>query len=194
MASESPRRVLSHSSIEAALRGAGVQDHPEVLAALAQAVGYDPRRPKLEYDWAVRDVLEEVIPRVLAWPGPREAQLYRLGRAMFAGWGETIVGRVLSAPLGQTGPEGALGIMLRILGMTPQFGAHVLARRGPRDFRITATNDPRHPAFVAGLVVAAVEVAGARDVLWEGRVTGFEQYELALRWAAEEPPGRLVAL
>lgn len=194
MVSESPRRVLSHSNIEAALRGAGVQDHPEVLAALAQAVGYDPRRPKLEYDWAARDVLEEVIPRVLAWPGPREAQLYRLGRAMFVGWGETIVGRVLSAPIGPSGPEGALGIMLRILSLAPQFGTHVLARRGPRDFCITAANDPRDPAFVAGLVVAAVEVAGGLDVLWEGRATGFEQYELCMGWAAEGPPTRQVAL
>ena len=194
MGSESPRRVLSHSSIEAALRGAGVQDHPVVLAALAQAVGYDPRRPKLEYDWAVRDVLEEVIPRVLSWPGPREAQLYRLGRAMFVGWGETIVGRVLAAPIGQIGPEGALGIMLRILSMTPQFGTHVLAQRGPRDFRITAANDPRDPAFVAGLVVAAVEVAGGQDVTWESRVTGFEEYELRIRWAAEGLANRQVAL
>src|SRR5689334_22198773 len=131
MSSHTPHRTLAHSSVEASLRGAGVLDHPEVLAALAP-YGYDPRRPHLEYDWAIRDTLEEIIPRVLGWPGPRDTQLYRMGRAMFLGWWETIVGRVLSAPLNQATPQRAMHIMTRILSMRPEFGSHVLTATGPR--------------------------------------------------------------
>ena len=194
MADQTARRTLAHSSLDASLRGAGVQDHPEILAALARTAGYDPRRPKLEYDWEVAQLLEELIPRVLNWPGPPSAQIYRLGRATFVGWGETIVGRVLSAPLGQATPQRALQIMLRILDMSPQFGAHTLAEQGPRAYLLRATGDPRRPEFVAGLVVPAVEVAGGHEVRWTARVTGFEAYELAITWAGEGPTGQPVHL
>src|SRR5690348_9531413 len=163
MSSSTPHRTLAHSSVEASLRGAGVADNPEVLAALAP-YGYDPRRPRLEYDWAIRDALEEVVPRVLSWPGPRETQLYRLGRALFIGWGATIVGRVLSAPLGQATPQRAMHIMTRILSMSPEFGSHVLSVLDQRAFLIRAAGDPRHPSFVAGLVVPAVELAGGQGI------------------------------
>ncbi len=188
MSTAMPKRTLDQSSIEASLRGAGVLENPTVLAALAKAVGYDPQRPKPHYDWAVRDVLEEVVPTVLGWTGTREDHLYRLGRATFIGWGATIVGRILSAPIGQATPQRALHLMTRLLNLNPQFGAHTLTQRGLCDFLISADGDPRHPPFVAGLVVPAVEVAGGQGVTWTAQATGLEAYTLDIRWEADGPP------
>ena len=194
MSTPPPRRTLDQSSIEATLRGAGVLEHPAVLAALSQAVGYDPQRPQPTYDWSVHEVLEQIIPTVLGWPGTYDEHMYRLGRATFIGWGKTIVGRVLSAPIGQATPQRALQIMARLLSLNPQFGTHTLTHRGPRDFQISAANDPRHPWFIAGLVLPAVEVAGGQDILWTAQVSGPEAFTVDISWGSDGLPYQRVTL
>jgi uncharacterized protein (TIGR02265 family) len=189
-----PRRTLDQSSIEATLRGAGVLEDATVLAALAAAVGYDPQRPRPAYDWSVHVVLEEIIPAVLGWTGTHDDHMYRLGRATFIGWGKTIVGRVLSAPLGQATPQRALQIMARLLSLNPQFGTHTLAERGPRDFQIGAEDDPRHPWFIAGLVIPAIEVAGGQDIRWSAQTTGPEAYTVDISWGTDGLPFQRVTI
>jgi uncharacterized protein (TIGR02265 family) len=188
MPADRPKRTLDQSSIEATLRGAGVMENPIVLAALAKAVGYDPAKPQPSYDWSVHEVMEEVIPAVLGWPGSHDEHLYRLGRASFIGWGATIVGRVLSAPISQSTPQRAIQIMVRLMFLTPQFGTSVLTQRGPRDFQLRAEGDPRHPWLVAGLIVPAVEIAGGQGVTWAAEVIGPEAYILDVIWAEDGPP------
>jgi uncharacterized protein (TIGR02265 family) len=193
MTAPPPRRTLDQSSIEATLRGAGVLDDPTVLAVLA-AAGYDPQRPSPAYDWSIHEVLEAIIPSVLGWTGTHNEHMYRLGRATFIGWGKTIVGRVLSAPLGQATPQRALQIMARLLSLNPLFGTHTLTERGPRDFQITATDDPRHPWFVAGLVIPAIEVSGGQEIRWIAQASAPEAYTIEISWATDGLPFQRVTL
>ena len=179
---------IDHSSVEATLRGSGLLENPTILQKLKERVGFDMLRPKAGYDWELTThLLETLVPEILGWEGTPGEKLFRVGCCTFEGWGETILGRILTAPISRSTPNRALELMARNMSLSPFFGQHELKKLGPTDYLFVANNDPRHPEFVAGLLVPVLLHTGITDPTWQVEHTNVDCYKIQISWHAPTP-------
>jgi uncharacterized protein (TIGR02265 family) len=177
-----PKPTISYGSVEATLRGSGAIDNPEVLRRLKAEAGFDMLKPKPSYDWSLVKLQEQIIPQLLGWQGTRAELLFRLGCCTFVGWGESIMGRVLTAPIGKATPARALELMSKNMSLSPAFGTHELKKLGSTQYIFIGQDDIREPEFIAGLMFPVLEKTGATEARWSVRRTATQAYEINFSW------------
>ncbi|WP_426754488.1 DUF2378 family protein [Myxococcus sp. Y35] len=152
------------------------------LARGLEALGYDSRRPELDYPielWqrAVALARQERYPEL----GDEDA--YRqLGRLAVDGFAQTLVGRVAAVALPMIGPAQALERVPRYLAMMGRSDIDVtLATEGERARRVSLSDRYNRPDLMAGGLEGLLMLANARP-----RITVEERsasgYRLSVRW------------
>ncbi len=174
--------TINYNSIEATLIGTNSLTNPQILAVFKAEFGFDPLRPSKEFDWSAVKVIERVVPAILGWKGTHEENLFRLGKATLEGWGETVLGKILTAATGRATPARALELMVKNLSLKPEFGKHQYEKLGETRFLFSAKGDPRQPYFVAGLLVPILEKTGVTNYSWIVREKEPLAFEIEISW------------
>lgn len=152
------------------------------LAQELEALGYDSRKPELDYPILTWQRAVAVARRErYAALGDEEA--YRqLGRQGVSGFAQTLVGRVAAVALPMIGPARALERLPRYLAMMGRSDVDVsLSSEGERGRRLSLSDRYTKPDLMAGGLEALLELANARPrILVEERSSG--GYRLFVRW------------
>ncbi|QSQ23486.1 DUF2378 family protein [Pyxidicoccus parkwayensis] len=152
------------------------------LAAGLEALGYDMKRPELDYPielWQRATALarQEVYPEL-----SEEFAYRQLGRQLVAGFAETFIGRVVAVALPMIGPLRALERIPRYLTMMGRPDLEVtMTPEGERGRRIQFKDRYNRPDLMAGGLEHMLELARAQP-----RITVEERnpegYRLLVRW------------
>lgn len=128
----------------------------------------------LNMAWNAADRLESHV-------GGVDAAFYKIGHRALA--------NVLSSMLGRTLLTIAGGDIHRLLSQTPSgykatvsYGERTVEWPDPRHAHMVFTHDFLVPPFHCGVIAAAVEMAGGRNVKAVGRKTGFLAAEYDITW------------
>ncbi len=152
------------------------------LAQQLEALGYDSRRPELDYPITLwqRAV---ALARHERFPELGDEHAYRqLGRRAVDGFSQTLVGRVAAVALPMIGPASALERLPRYLALMGRSDVDVsLAAEGERGRRISLTDRYNRPDLMAGGLEGLLVLANAQPrITVEERSAG--GYRLAVRW------------
>lgn len=162
MATPRPPPVVFSNSYESLFRVLGPRlDAAAERALLAQ--GVNPRALHAAYPYetwvaSLRWAME------LLWPGVAlEEATYRMGRAIFVSFAETLMGRALMPLLRLMGPARGLQRMARNLRTTNNYSEATVSQRGPTQYELKL-NLVAFPHYYRGLLEAGLEYTGARDI------------------------------
>ncbi|MFP2963074.1 DUF2378 family protein [Myxococcus sp. 1LA] len=159
----------------------GLQAEARLLREL-ETLGYDSRRPELDYPVALWQRAVALARRErYAELGDEEA--YRqLGRQGTFGFAQTLVGRVAAVALPMIGPARTLERVPRYLAMMGRSDVDVsMSAEGERGRRISLADRYNRPELMAGGLEAMLELANARPrITVEERSSG--GYRLFVRW------------
>ena len=174
-------RAFKHSAVDGLLRGMGVSLGSVEMAEIIQLCG------------GTRDMPTEVpVGRYIAlleWLAlryfpkkPLLAGLEAVGRRMFHGYRETLLGKIQLAALNVVGPDRLMRKAGEFIGRNSNFGQRTSEQLGPRHYRIRFRGIPIAPEFYCGLCLSAFDVLGIKT----GRITyekqSPEDFDLDVRW------------
>jgi uncharacterized protein (TIGR02265 family) len=153
----------------------------EALAAELRAVGFDLKRIEPRYTTQVWHNSLDVARRHLL-PGMSQQDGYReLGRLFIEGFFQTIIGKLISAPLPLMGPGPAIKRLPKLWNTGRKDIEVHPVEEGERRWRVLFRNPYALPDFAAGMVEGAGKYTGeALKVTVDVRTeTGFE---LLITW------------
>lgn len=162
MAHSSDAPVVFGTSVEALVRVLGQSRTPEVQSRFL-ALGVDLERPNPAYPYETwLDALR--LAMALKWPGVTEEEAsYRMGRAIFESYGQTLMGSALLQLLKVLGPRRGLERMTRNLRTTNNYSETRLTVVGPNQYQLWV-NKVAFPQYFRGLLEAGLEFSGARSL------------------------------
>jgi len=174
-------RAFKHSAVEGLLRGMGVTQGSLEMAEIIQLCGGTrdmPTEVSVDRYIALLDWLAQRF-----FPNkPRLEGLQAVGRRMFHGYRETLLGKIQLAALNVVGPDRLMRKAGEFIGRNSNFGQRTSEQVGPRHYRIRFRGIPLAPEFYCGLCLSAFDVLSVKN----GRIT-FEQhsaedFDLDVRW------------
>lgn len=162
----------------------GLRSHrtPELEQRLRQ-VGLDLARPLLPaYPRPVWNQLLRVTAETL-WPASSQDVAYRaLGRQMILGYMETLVGRALTSLVRMLGPRRMLDRMERNLRSGCNYNLTRVTEVGPAEVLFWVNEPLIPPAYLQGLLEAALEQTGVHALHVEPTVQDAEGCTYRIRW------------
>jgi uncharacterized protein (TIGR02265 family) len=174
-------RAFKHSAVEGLLRGMGVSPGSVEMAEVVQLCGGTRDMPtEVPVDRYIA-LLEWLATRF--FPGkPLPEGLQSVGRRMFHGYRETLLGKIQLAALNVVGPDRLMRKAGEFIGRNSNFGQRTSEQVGPRHYRLRFRGIPIAPEFYCGLCLSAFDVLGVKN----GRITferqGAEDFDLDVRW------------
>lgn len=160
MRSEAP--VVFGNSVEALVRVLGPALDGKVQQRFL-AIGIDLYNPNPAYPYELWLQALNLAMDVL-WPGlPRDEATFRMGRAIFESYGQTVMGKALLQLVKVLGPRRALERMSRNLRTTNNYSETKLTELGPNHFHLWV-NRVAFPHYFRGLLEAGLEFGGAKEV------------------------------
>lgn len=161
MATKAPPVVFA-TSYESLFRVLGPRlDAEAEKALLAQGVNAKSLNAAYPYDTWVASLRWAM--KVL-WPeASHDEATYRMGRAIFTSFADTLMGKALVPLLRLMGPKRGLERMARNLRTTNNYSEVKLTQRGPTDFELWI-NLVAFPHYFRGLLEVGLETSGAKDV------------------------------
>ncbi|MBF5043221.1 DUF2378 family protein [Aggregicoccus sp. 17bor-14] len=179
-----PELVFDHAVEGLFHVGLKGQVTPELRARLADA-GLDLARPLLptyrRADW--NRFLQ--LTAELLWPhGSHEQAYHQLGRQLLVGYSRTLTGAAMLRLLRLIGPRRTLERMTQNFRAGCNYNLSQLTEVGPTEVLLWLNEPTLHPAYVAGVVDAALEHVGVarRDVSVHARDAQGCTYRV--RWEA----------
>lgn len=177
--SEAP--VVFGNSVEALVRVLG----PALDGRVQQrflAIGVDLFNPNPAYPYELWLTTLNLAMEVL-WPTlPRDEATFRMGRAIFESYGQTVMGKALLQLVKVLGPRRALERMSRNLRTTNNYSDTKLTEVGPNHFELWV-NRVAFPHYFRGLLEAGLEFGGAKAVkVGIGSVSQEQGVVFELRW------------
>ncbi|MCE9671916.1 DUF2378 family protein [Myxococcus stipitatus] len=154
----------------------------ERLLQAVEALGYDPRRPEVDYPVEVwQRAVALARQECFAHLGDEDA--YRqVGRTVVEGFAQTLLGRVVAVALPMIGPARAIERIPRYLGLMGRPDIEVTCTPvGERGRRLVLTDRYNRPDVVAGGLERMLEVANAQPRITVEERTP-ERYRLLVRW------------
>jgi uncharacterized protein (TIGR02265 family) len=130
----------------------------------------------LAFAWAAADALEPVL-------GNTEAAFRELGAASMRNVFNSMLGRTLLT-LGGDDPRQLLAQAPSGYRATISYGERTLRWTAPNKAILSVKRDFLLPVFHAGVLAAAVEATGKRDVVCTPHTTGPLDFELEISWTA----------
>lgn len=156
--------VVYDSAVEGIfLRGLGDRITPSLKAKLRQ-LGLDldqrlrPAYPRDLWVKALALAVAEVFPGMT-----KEEGYYRLGELAIYGIGNTMLGRTIVSMAKLLGPRRALLRLPQGFTSVNNFMKMELEERAPNYFRVYLNETYGNPAYVRGALMAAMNIAGAKD-------------------------------
>lgn len=175
--------VVFGNSVEALVRVLGAALTPAVHQRFLK-LGVDLTRPNPAYPYQQWLETLELAMEVL-WPGlARDEATYRMGRAIFESYGETVLGKALLQVVRVLGPRRALERMSRNLRTTNNYSETKLTEVGPNQFELWV-NRVAFPHYFRGLLQAGLEFGGAaQPAVAVARVSETEGVVFTITWSA----------
>ncbi|HEX8703948.1 MAG TPA: DUF2378 family protein [Myxococcaceae bacterium] len=174
-------RFFKHSAVEGLLRGMGVAPGSVEMAEVIQLCGGNRDMPTEVPVERYITLLEWLATRYFPKKPLRDG-LEAVGRRMFHGYRETLLGKIQLAALNVVGPDRLMRKAGEFIGRNSNFGQRTSEQVGPRHYRIRFRGVPIAPEFYCGLCLSAFDVLGIKT----GRITvekqGPENFELDVRW------------
>jgi uncharacterized protein (TIGR02265 family) len=154
--------VVFGTSVEALVRVLG----PSLDASVRQRfreLGVDLDRPNPAYPYAQwLDTLR--LAMAIKWPGmPLDEATFRMGRAIFESYGQTLMGKALLQLVKVLGPRRGLDRMTRNLRTTNNYSETRLTVVGPNQYQLWV-NKAAFPHYFRGVLVAGLEFSGAKGL------------------------------
>ncbi|MDP1921313.1 MAG: DUF2378 family protein [Myxococcales bacterium] len=173
--------VVFGNSVESLVRVLGPALDEEARQKFL-ALGIDLFKPNPAYPYELW-VEALVMAMDLLWPGvTRDVATYRMGRAIFESYGQTVMGKALMALVKVLGPKRALDRMSRNLRTTNNYSETRLTDVGPNRYELWV-NKVAFPHYFRGLLEAGLEFGGAAEVKVEvGSVSATEGVVFNLSW------------
>ncbi len=118
-----------------------------------------PAYPRAEWNDFVRIAAESL------WPGKSPEVAYReLGRALIDGYTQTLMGKAIASIVKLIGPRRMLERMTRNLRSGGNFNLTRVTDLAPQEVEFWINEPYLHPAYVAGMLEAALQLSGAKGV------------------------------
>jgi len=173
--------VVFGNSVESLVRVLGPA-LDETVRQKFLALGIDLFKPNPAYPYELWIQALQLAMNLL-WPGVgREVATYRMGRAIFESYGQTVMGKALMALVKVLGPRRALERMSRNLRTTNNYSETRLTEVGPNRYELWV-NKVAFPHYFRGLLEAGLESGGAAEVKVEvGSVSATEGVAFGLSW------------
>ncbi len=173
--------VVFSNSVESLVRALGPA-LDETTRQKFLALGIDLLKPNPAYPYELWVRALELAMDVL-WPGvARDIATYRMGRAIFESYEQTMMGKALMALVKVLGPKRALERMSRNLRTTNNYSETRLTEVGPNRFEMWV-NKVAFPHYFRGLLEAGLEFGGAKGVKVDiVRVSASEGAVFGLSW------------
>jgi uncharacterized protein (TIGR02265 family) len=173
--------VVFGNSVESLVRVLGPALDEKVRQRFL-SLGIDLFKPNPAYPYELW-VEALVMSMDLLWPGvARDVATYRMGRAIFESYGQTVMGKALMALVKVLGPKRALDRMSRNLRTTNNYSETRLTEVGPNRYEMWV-NKVAFPHYFRGLLEAGLEFGGATEVKVEvGSVSATEGVVFNLSW------------
>ncbi len=174
-------RFFKNSAVEGLLRGLGVAPGSLDMAEVIQLCGGTRDMPaEVPADRYV--ALLEWLARRFFPEKPLPLGLEGVGRRMFHGYRETLLGKIQLAALNVVGPDRLMRKMGEFIGRNSNFGERTSEQLGPRHYRLRFRSVPVAPEFYRGLCLSAFDVLGIQS----GRISferlGPEDTDFDVRW------------
>ncbi|MDP3231653.1 MAG: DUF2378 family protein [Myxococcales bacterium] len=173
--------VVFGNSVESLVRVLGPALDEKVRQKFL-ALGIDLFKPNPAYPYELWvEALQLAMD--LLWPGvARDVATWRMGRAIFESYGQTVMGKALMALVKVLGPKRALDRMSRNLRTTNNYSETRLTEVGPNRYELWV-NRVAFPHYFRGLLEAGLEFGGATEVKVEvGSVSATEGVAFNLSW------------
>ncbi|MDP3499072.1 MAG: DUF2378 family protein [Myxococcales bacterium] len=173
--------VVFGNSVESLVRVLGPALDEKVRQKFL-ALGIDLFKPNPAYPYVLWvEALQLAMD--LLWPGvARDVATWRMGRAIFESYGQTVMGKALMALVKVLGPKRALDRMSRNLRTTNNYSETRLTEVGPNRYELWV-NKVAFPHYFRGLLEAGLEFGGATEVKVElGSVSATEGVVFNLSW------------
>jgi uncharacterized protein (TIGR02265 family) len=139
---------------------------------------FAPAYPREDYNRFVRITAETL------WPDePPERAYHALGRQLLQGYSHTLLGKALAAMLKVIGPRKALDRMTRNFRSGSNYNDTRVTDVGPGEVLFWMNEPELHPSYVAGIVEAALELAGARQLDIQVHEQDAQGCTYRIRWA-----------
>jgi uncharacterized protein (TIGR02265 family) len=154
--------VVFGTSVEALVRVLGPNlDEGVRQRFLDLGVNLERPNPAYPYEQWI-DALR--LAMAIKWPGlEHEEATYRMGRAIFESYGQTVMGKALLQLVKVLGPRRALERMTRNLRTTNNYSETRLTVVGPNQYQLWV-NKVAFPHYFRGLIEAGLEFGGARGL------------------------------
>jgi uncharacterized protein (TIGR02265 family) len=156
-----------------------------VLQARLREAGLDLSRPLAPaYPRADWNRFVQITAETL-WPGePPEVSYHALGRQLLQGYAETFLGKALVGIVRLVGPRRALDRMTRNFRSGGNYNDTRVTEQAPGDVLFWMNEPDLHPAYVAGILSAAMEMAGAKQLDIQVQARDAAGCTYRIRWAA----------
>jgi uncharacterized protein (TIGR02265 family) len=117
------------------------------------------------------------------WPdAPPERAYHALGRQLLSGYTETMVGRAMASLVRLMGPRRTLDRMTHNFRSGGNYNLCRATEQGPGDVLFWLNEPTLPPAYVAGILEAALELAGAQGLDIQVHARDAEGCTYRVRW------------
>jgi uncharacterized protein (TIGR02265 family) len=155
--------------LQARLRGAGLD--------LAKPL--EPAYPRAAWNQFIRVTAESL------WPGePPERAYHALGRQLLKGYAETLIGKALAGLMRLIGPRRTLERMTHNFRSGGNYNLTRVTFETPTEALFWMNEPNLHPSYVAGILEAALEFAGTRQVDIRVHARDAEGCTYRIRWGS----------
>lgn len=174
-------RAFKNSAVEGLLRGVGVTAGSLEMAEVIQICGGTRDMPaEVPVDRYI--ALLEWLARRFFSSKPLPEGLEAVGRRMFHGYRETLLGKIQLAALNVVGPDRLMRKAGEFIGRNSNFGERTSEQIGPKHYLIHFRGIPIAPEFYRGLCLSAFDVMSVKSGEISFQRLGPEDFDLDIRW------------
>ncbi len=174
--------LYDFASLEALLKGVNGYDDAALLALVKAGSGVDLAHPKKQYPLEVVDKFLQVVGEARFPELNARERMVALGRATSRGYPQTLVGRVMVAPLKVISPARAVQQMVKMFSTGISFGQRNLVKLAENDYVLQFRDDPGDPAFSEGVIQQFFEDMKLSDVRVISQAVGPKAFDVKISW------------
>ncbi|MGA9524411.1 MAG: DUF2378 family protein [Myxococcaceae bacterium] len=139
----------------------------------------EPAYPRAAWNQFIRITAETL------WPeDPPERAYHALGRQLLIGYSATLIGKALAGILRLIGPRRTLDRMTHNFRSGGNYNVIRVTHEGPREALLWMNEPYLHPSYVAGILDAALELAGAPQIDIQVHARDPEGCTYRIRWGS----------